>query len=593
MPVGYVAALSGGVRGQWSRFLAKGIDLPRRVEAATKGAVLYRDIAGYRRSDLKFDLASALTLLAIAVPEQLATARLADMPVITGLYAFIAGSVLFAVLGSSRQMSVGADSTIAPLFAIGVAHIASSMTTSYIDLIGILCIAVGVLVMLVGILHMGWVAEFLSAPIISGFMGGVAIIIIIHQLPDVLGLAPVSGSNLHRVSEVVSHLGSTKAWPVCIAAAVLVIVFGFERFDRRIPGALVGVVGSTALVGIAHLKSHGVSVLGRVAHGAPRLGVHGFSMVALEHLLPIAAVVALVVISQTAATSRAFAEAGHYRVDIGRDFIGVGAGSIAAGLVGSFPVDASPARTAAVAATGGKTQLTGLLAAGAMVAMIPAVGLLNDLPLAALGAVLVYIATRVAHIKDFIAIARFDLFELGLSLITLFAVAFIGVQQGIAVAIGLAVLDRTRLSIQPRLHVLGRVPGTTSWVPVDVRSGVEPLEGVVVALFPTPLWYANASNFQSEFLASLPSEHTKQPRLYVLDVIGMSDLDYTGAKSLSEVMDELDSRHITFALARTSRRVRVGLERSGLLTRLGPDHLFSSVDEAIVALAGSARPSAP
>lgn len=580
-----MAALRVGVRGQWSRILAKGIVLPRRVGEATKGAVLYRDIASYRRSDLKFDLAAALTLLAIAVPEQLATARLAGMPVITGFYAFIAGSILFAVLGSNRQMSVGADSTIAPLFAIAVAHLATTVTTSYIDLIGILCVAVGVLVALVGLLHMGWVAEFLSAPIISGFMGGVAIIIVIHQLPDLFGLASVSGSNVHRVSAVISHLGSMKAWPLGIAVVVFALVVLTERFARHIPGALVGVVGSTVLVGAARLKGHGVAVLGNVAHGAPRLGIHGFSLVALEHLLPIAGVVALVVISQSAATSRAFAEAGHYSVDIGRDFIGVGAGSIVAGLVGSFPVDASPARTAAVAEAGGKTQLTGLVAAGAMIAIVPAAGLLRDLPLAALAAVLVYIASRIAHIKDFIAIAHFDLFELGLSLITLLAVAFIGVQQGIAVAIGLAVLDRTRLSIQPRLHVLGRVPGTTSWIPVDIRAGVEPLDGVLVALFSTPLWYANASKFQAEVLAALTPKDSIPPTLFVLDVIGMSDLDYTGAKTLREIMDELDGRHITFVLARTSRRVRVGLERSGLLARLGEDHLFSSVDEAIVALA--------
>ncbi len=584
-----MAPLKNGIQGQWSRILAKGLVLPRRVEAATKGAVLYRDVANYRRSDLKFDLAAALTLLAIAVPEQLATARLAGMPVITGFYAFIAGSVMFAILGSNRQMSVGADSTIAPLFAIGVAHVATTVTTSYIDLIGILCIAVGVLVMLVGILHMGWVAEFLSAPIISGFMGGVAIIIIIHQLPDLFGLAPVSGSNLHRVSEVVSHLGSTKAWPIGIAVVVLALVVLTERFDQRIPGALVGVVGSTLLVGILDLKHHGVEVLGTVAHGAPRLGIHGLSLAALEHLLPIAGVVALVVISQSAATSRAFAGAAHYSVDIGRDFIGVGAGSIAAGLIGSFPVDASPARTAAVAQSGGKTQLTGLIAALAMIAIIPAAGLLNDLPLASLAAVLVYIATRIAHVKDFVSIAHFDLFELGLALITLLAVAFIGVQEGIGVAIGLAVLDRTRLSIQPRVHELGRVPGTTSWIPIEIRAGVEPLAGVLVALFSTPLWYANASKFQAEVMALLNASESRPPSLFVLDVIGMSDLDYTGANALREIMDELDSRHITFALARTSGRVRVGLERSGLLARLGRDHLFSSVDEAIVALAGTAQ----
>lgn len=577
-----MAVLKGGIRAQWSRLFAKGLDLPRRLEEATKGTDIYRALAHYQRANLRFDITAAVTLVTIAVPEQLATARLAGMPVITGFYAFIAGSLLFALFGSNPQMSVGADSTIAPLFAIAVSHVAVTSHASYIDLIGILSVMIGIIVMLIGLLKMGWVAEFLSAPIISGFMGGVAIIIVIHQLPDLLGLTSVDGSNLHRVAVVFEHLRSAKPWPIAIAVVVFLLVIVTERFDRHLPGALVGVVGSTVLVWLARLSSHGVAVLGVVGHGAPTFGIRGLSIGILEHLLPIAGVVALVVISQSAATTRAYADLGHYGVDVGRDFIGVGAGSVAAGFFGSFPVDASPARTAAVAESGGKTQLTGLIAASVIIAIVPAAGLLRDLPLAALAAVLVYIATRIAHIKDFVAIAHFDLFELGLALITLFAVAFIGVQQGIGVAISLAVLDRVRLSIQPRLHVLGRVPGTTSWVPIDTRTEVAAIPGVLVALFSTPLWYGNASHFRSQMTGAIERESSPLA-LLVLDVIGMSDLDYTGAAALRQVMADLKEQKVTFALARPGRRVLVGLERSGLLAQLGDDHLFSSVDEAIVA----------
>lgn len=569
-------------RGRWSRVFDKGLDLSRGAHHRSTRAGIIGTLSRYQRAYLKFDLAGALTLLAIAVPEQLATARLAGMPVITGFFAFIAGSVFFALLGSNPQMSVGADSTIAPLFAIAIARLATTLNVSYIDLIGILSVVVGVIVMLVGLLRLGWIAEFLSAPIIAGFMGGVAIIIVIHQLPDLFGLGPVSGSNLHRVSQVVTHLGATKWWPLAIAVVVFVVVVISGRIDRRIPGALIGVIGATLLVGLAHLQNHGVAVLGTVAHGAPRFGLHGFTFVEFQHVLPVAGVVALVVVSQSAATSRAFADLGHYKIDIGRDFVGVGAGSIASGLIGSFPVNASPARTAAVAEAGGKTQIVSLVAAVVMIALIPAAGLLKDLPLAALAAVLVFVATRIFHLKDFIAIAHFDLFELALAIVTLLAVAFIGVEQGIAVAIGLAVLDRTRLSIQPRLHILGRVPNTTSWVPIETRGDIEPLAGILVALFSTPLWFGNASRFHDEVIDAI-NDGDVSLSLFVLDVIGMSDLDYTGAMTLRQVISELKERHITFALARTGRRVMVGLERSGLLDELGRDHLFSSADEAIVA----------
>ncbi len=570
-------------RDRWSRLLSKGVELPHPASRATKGELGFvQNLAGYSKATFKFDLIAAMTLLAIAVPEQLATARLAGMPVITGLYLFIVSSVLFALLGSNPQMSIGADSTIAPLFAVAITRIAAIDHASYLTLINVLAVETGLIVALVGVLRMGWVAEFLSKPIITGFMGGVAIIIMVHQLPDLLGVASVSGSNLHRVAAVTEHLSHTHPWTLALALGVFVVVYVAERIDRRIPGALVGVVAATLIVGLAHLSREGVSILGSVPHGLPRFGIAGLSLHLIEAVFPVALVVALVVISQSAATSRAFADLGHYRVDVGRDFVGIGAGSMLAGIIGSFPGDASPARTAAVASSGGRTQMTGLLAAGAMVAVVPAIGLLRNLPLAALAAVLVFIATRIFHGRDFLAIAHFDLFEFALAMITLLAVAFVGVEQGIIVAIALAVIDRTRLSIQPQLHVLGRVPGTTSWIANDVPDNGMELPGVLVTLFATPLWYANASHFRDEIEAAI-AEHLPELRLVVLDVVGMSDLDFTGAATLRQVVEELHAKGVAFAIARSGQRVRAGLERSGLTELIGEDHLFPSVDLAVLA----------
>jgi len=429
-------------------------------------SMLLSSLHGYRSSWVIGDLVAALTLLAIAVPEQLATARLAGMPPITGLYAFVAGSVMFALLGSNPQMSVGADSTIAPLFAVGIAAVVSAVSPDYVALIGILAVMVGVVVALVGLLRLGWVAEFLSAPIISGFLGGVAIIIVVHQLPDLLGLPGASGSTLHRVGVTLSGLHLINGWALGIGVGVFTVVVVADRVDRRLPGALVGLIGSTILVAAMKLHAHGVMVLGALAHGAPHLGLHGLSWSALGAVAPIAGVVALVIISQTAATTRAFADQGAYEVDVNRDFLGVGAGNVVAGLVGAFPVDASPPRTAAVVSASGRTQVAGLAAAGALVLLIPAVALLEDLPLATLAAILIFIATRILHIHDLVDIARYDRFEFGLALITLLTVALVGVEQGITVAVALAILDRTRLTARPHLHVLGRIPSTTPpWRP--------------------------------------------------------------------------------------------------------------------------------
>jgi MFS superfamily sulfate permease-like transporter len=517
---------------------------------------------GYQRTWLTADLTAGVMLLAIAVPEQLATARLAGMPPITGYYAFIAGTVMFALLGSNALMSVGADSTIARLLAV----------------------IVGVLVVLVGVLRLGWISEFLSAPIISGFLAGVAVIIVVHQLPDFFGLPSVSGTTMHRVTDVIRHLGSTNGWTLGVGLAVFAVVVTAERVNRHIPGALFGLIGSTVVVGALGLHAHGVAVLGTVTHSAPHVGLTHLSWSSFGHVLPVAVVVALVVVSQSAATTSAFATQGGFDVDVGRDFIGVGAGSILSGLFGSFAVNASPARTAAVSSTGGKTQATGLGAAVVMAALIPAAGLLTDVPLATLAAVLVFVATRIFHGRDLVRIMRFSTWEFALALITLVVVAVVGVEQGIAVAVGLAILDRTRRSARPATYVLGRIPGTTSWEAFENPDNDAALvPGVLVFFFGGPLYFANAGFFRLKVHAALEAA-SPPPRLLVIDAVAMGDIDFTGARALAEVLDELDHTHVAMAVARAVASTPENLARSRLLERIGRDHFFASVDEAVVTL---------
>jgi SulP family sulfate permease len=545
--------------------------------------VLLGSLRGYRREWITADAIAAIALLVIAVPEQLATARLAGMPPVTGWYAFVAGTAMFALLGSSPQLSVGADSTIAPLFAVAVGHLAAAGSHRYIELVAIVSVSVGILVALVWLLRLGWIAEFLSAPIITGFLAGVAVIIVVHQLPDVFGVPGAGGSTVHRISTVISHLGKLNGWTLAIAAGVFVIAMVAERVNRKVPGALIGVVGSTVLVGVANLHAHGVDVLGKIAHGAPHLGLGGLSATTIGQAAPIAGVVALVVVSQTAATTRAFADQGNYKVDVGRDLLGTGAGSILAGLAGAFPVDASPGRTGAVASASGRTQVAGLIAAAATVIVIPFAGVLKDLPLATLAGVLVFVATRIFHVGDLRAIMRFDPIEFGLALVTLLTVALVGVEQGIGVAVGLAILDQTRASTRAHVHVLGRIPGTTSWAPLTSHEHPQPVPGVLVLLFPTPLWYANATHFRAQIEEHLAAVKPP-PQAVVLDAFGMSDIDYTGSREMSELLDTLERQKIHFALARAGQTVRENLSRSGLLARIGPEHLYSSADEAVAAI---------
>jgi SulP family sulfate permease len=543
---------------------------------------VFASLHGYQRAWVSADLVAGLMLLVIAVPEQLATSRLAGMPAITGFYAFVAGTVVFALLGSNPHMSVGADSTIAPLFATGVAALALTGSPHYVELVAILAVMVGLMVMLVSILRLGWIAEFLSAPIVTGFLSGVAVIIVIHQLPDFLGLPSAAGSNTHRVGFVFSHLAQVNGWTVAIGLGVLAVMFVSAHIDRRIPGGLIGLVGSTALVAALGLQAHGVAVLGTVQSGAPKIGLSGLSWSTLESLAPLAAVVALVVVTQTAATTRGFAEEGGYDVDAGRDFLAVGAGSVVAGLVGSFPVDASPPRTGAVVTAGGRTQAGALGAALVVVLLIPVANVLEDVPLATLAAVLIYVALRLFKPGELRSIARFDLFEFGLTAVTLLAVVLIGVEQGIAVAVGLAILDRVRLSARPQLHVLGRIPGTTSWAPLAADASAAEVPEILVLLFATPLWYANAVHFRDEVVGALA--RTPGTRTLVLDALGMSDVDFTGSRALSHVLDDCERQHVTFGVARAGDHALEMLQRSGLAQRIGESHFYSSVNQAVVGL---------
>jgi MFS superfamily sulfate permease-like transporter len=548
----------------------------------TVTAPVFSSLRGYRRSWGQSDAIAALTLLAIAVPSQLATSRLAGMPPITGLYAFVAGSVLFAALGCNSRLSVGADSTIAPLFAVGVAHFATAGSGRYIDLVGLVAVGAGILVAAVWLLRLGWLAEFLSAPIITGFLAGVGIIIVVHQLPALLGVASSGGSTAHRIAEIVRHLGATNGWTLGIGAAVLAIEVLGASIDPRLPGALAGLVASTALVAAGGLRGRGVQVLGVVHASVPRLGLHGLSWTAVGDAAPIAAVVALVIVIQTAATTRAFAvRGGDDERSVGRDFLGVGAGNVIAGLGGAFPVNASPSGTAVLTSSGARSQAAPLGAAIAVVLLVPAAGLLDDVPLATLAGVLLFVAGRLFHGRELVAIARFDRPEFALAAVTLLVVALAGVEPGIAVAVGLAILDRAGRTARPQLHVLGRIPGTTSWIPVGAEDAT-PLPGVLVVLFATPLWYANSVHFNEQLSAALAAQ-TAPVRLVVLDTVGMTDLDFTGSQALREVLSELSQRQIAFAIARAGERVQTSLARSGLLARIGPERLYSSVEGAVTA----------
>ncbi|HTV11824.1 MAG TPA: SulP family inorganic anion transporter [Acidimicrobiales bacterium] len=554
----------------------------------------------YKRSSFAPDLLAGLTLVAIAIPEQMATAHLANMPTVAGFYAFIAGSAAFAIFGRDPAMSVGADSTTAPVFAAGVAAVAATGTPGYEHLVSAVALVVGGLLLGVGALRLGWVADFLPLSVITGVLAGIGVEIVVKQLPTVLGLPGGGTTTVGRLREVVDQIGKTNGWALGIALGVLAVLVVVERVDRRLPAALFGVVGATALVAAAGLVRHGAHVVGGVHAQLPHIAWPAVELSKVGDVMGTAVTVAFLCIVQSSATVRASGPSrpgvaadaaassseGTNPRDFDIDLAAVGVGSLLAGFSGAFAVNASPPRTAVARSAGARSQLCSLVAVAAVIAVLAfATSLLKDLPEAALGAVLVFVAARLLRVGELLAIYQFGGFEFALALITIVVVVFVGIEQGVVAAALLAVAQRLRIAARPRDSVLGREPGTDHWVPSDIGAPTEQVPGILVYLLYVPLWYANCTHVVERVL-DLVSKSSSPVHTLVLDATGMSDVDYTGAKALGQMVAELKSAGTEVVIARASHLVHRDLKQAGLLKVIAPDHWYSSVEEAVRARGG-------
>ncbi|HWF01732.1 MAG TPA: SulP family inorganic anion transporter [Caulobacteraceae bacterium] len=542
---------------------------------------IFRGFAGWRAADLGPDLLAGLTLAAIAIPEQMATARLAGLPPQAGFFAFIAGSIGFAIFGASRILSVGADSTIAPIFAGSLASLAAAGHVGYAVDAAALAVMVGVLVGLAGVLRLGFIGDLLSIPVTIGFLAGIAVHILASQAPAALGLPPPTGEAAVRLVALAREAGGANLWTLAIALGVAATIALSERLNRRIPGALLAVAAATLIATRLGLGRHGVASLGVLSASVPRLGLPASSWNDIARLAPLAALIALVVMLQTAAVSRAFPD-GAGETDVDGDFRGAGAGSLVAGLVGAFPVNASPPRSAIVAESGGRSQAAGLTAAALIAALLTfGLGLLKDIPAAALAGVLLFVAARLVRVADIVTLARESPQELALAALTTAAVALAPTQWGVAAGVGLSVLHGAFLAARVKVQPFVRTPGTTVWWPrTDASAEGESVPDVLVLGFPAALSFINASGFAREFLTTVG--RATKPRLAVLEGAGVTMIDFTAARALERVVQTCRRQGCDFALARLeSPAAQRALDRLGLRELIGADHVFESVEEAV------------
>ncbi len=557
---------------------APGARTPIGQRTALRGV---RDVlAGVTRASAPGQVLAGVTLLAIAIPEQLATSRLAGAPAFFAMIAFIVATLVFVASGSNPIMSVGADSTIAPLFAVSLARLAPFGSSGYLEVVAVTAVTTGVVLTVIGVARLGWIADFLSAPIVAGFLAGIGLIIVVHQLPDALGIASGGSSIYQRLHVVVRELGHVSGWSVALALGTLALLVLGERLNARLPWALAGIVVATVLAVALSLSHHGVAELGAVTVGGPQWRLRWLGASQWATVLTTTVTLVIVILSQSAATTRTSADELGVETNVSRDFLGVGLANVAAGLVGAFPVDASPARTTVTRLAGGRTKLPGVVAAVLAIALSPLGHYAERIPLAALAGILFFIAARLVKLDQLARVWRTSRTEFALAVVSGLGVVLVGVEAGIAIAVGLAILSQTWRSARPSMLELGRRAGTTSWEPV-VLPGVEREQRVLVLFFDADLFFANAGVFRRQLHERLAAHPTV--RHVVLDAVAVADVDFTGLATLANLLADLAAERVDVTLARATPAVRRALVRYGD-ARLAAVAVHESVDSAVRAV---------
>lgn len=527
-------------------------------------AAVFPTFADYRSSYLVGDILGGITLAAIVVPGQIAIAHLAGMPSVAGLYGSAAACFFIALFAANRVLTGGCDSTIAPLLAGGIGLIATVGSDHYTALVILTTFLAGLMLLVIGIAKLGWIADFLSKPIVTGFMAGVAITIIVDQLPGILGVPGSQGHVLHRLASLAGELGLINWLNTLIGVLSLAALLAAGRYLPRIPGALLVLILAIGAVSLFDLPARGISVLGDLPQGLPPLTLPQISFDNIRAVLPTALAVVLIVLAQTAATSRSSAEAGGFATDINADFRALGAANTGASLVGGFAVNASPSGTVITAQMRARSQLASVLCGVILLIFaLFAGGLLHNLPMATLSAILVFISIKIFKVSDMVTMWRFSMLSFSSMLVTLLGVVILGVELGILIAVVLAILDRTRRSSRPEILELES----------DRDSLIYHLNG--------PLWFGNANWFKQTVLDEL--EANPDVRWLVLDTTGIDDMDYTGVVALEALANACPPHQVAPVLVTHPGLTREAIDRSGMLHRT-PLPEYPTVPAALAAV---------
>jgi high affinity sulfate transporter 1 len=544
-------------------------------------------ITGYQPRWLLKDLMAGLVLTAILVPQGMAYAELAGLPAITGLYTSILCLVGYAALGPSRILVLGPDSSLGPMIAATILPLAGAngSPARAVALASMLAILVGVMMILAGVAKLGFVADLLSKPTQIGYMTGLAITILVGQLPKLFGFSIHSDNTL--IGDITGFVDGIRSGET-VTAAVLIGLFGlavilaFQRWLRRVPGVLVAVVLCIGASQLFDLSSHGVDLVGTLPQGLPPFTIPSISASDLGLLVAGALGISLVALTDTISTASAFAARSGDEVQANQEMIGIGTSNVAAGLFQGFPVSTSGSRTAVADQAGAKTQITGLVGAGVIVLMLVVVpGLFRNLPQPTLAAVVMAAALSLADLAGMRRLWKVRRTEFALCMAAFLGVAVLGVLPGIAIAVGLSILNVFRRSWWPYSTSLGRVEGVPGFHDVRFYPGAERIEGLAVFRFDAPLFFANARAFRQQVRELAAAE--PRPRWIVVAAEPITDVDTTAADMLEDLDESLNEQGISLVFAEMKDPVRAKIERYKLTRTIDPTHFFPTIESAIAA----------
>lgn len=542
-------------------------------------------LRGYKTPWLSRDVVAGATLAAVAIPEVMGYTSIAQTPLVTGLYTIIFPALAFALFGASKLLVVGADSATAAVLSAGLAGLSISGLTpdspEWVAYCGLTALVCGVLLFFARLLKLGFIGDFLSASVLIGFLTGVGIQVLTGQIPGMLGVPKGTGNWFQQQLDWIKEIPNL-SWPTfAFAIGTIVIIIGFKKFIPKVPGALIAVILSIIISTATDASAHGVSVIGAITGGFPPIGFPAGVMNWDSIVAVFATAVScfILIIAQSAATSRSFAMKHGERVDVNRDIVGLSAASIAAGLSGTFVVNGSPTKTQILDENKGRTQIANMtMSVIALIFVMFATGLLKNMPHSVLSAIVFLIGVDLIDITGLRHVLRHYRIEFGIAIVTAVIVFAIGVEQGIIAAIVLSLLDVVRRQYQPSDFVVGVTKeGEPTYA--EATPGTQSVPGLIVFKYDADLFYANANRFVDD-VEALIDQAPDPVRWLILDAGSVDSLDFSAGIAFGGLLDYLQARNITFAIARVDASLMASLRDFGALARIPEEKIFGNLIDA-------------